>query len=83
MGVDFRDLNKTTPKDNSSLPYIEILVDKTFKNALLSFIYGQSDHNEIMMEMEDMKNTTIIIAWGVYFYTLMALGLKNVDDAYK
>ena len=33
MCVDYRDLNRASPKDNFPLPYIVILVDYTTKNS--------------------------------------------------
>jgi hypothetical protein len=34
--VDFRDLNKASPKDNFSLPHIDILVDNIANNLNIS-----------------------------------------------
>ena len=36
--VDFRDLNKASPKDDFPLPHIDVLVDNTAGHALLSFM---------------------------------------------
>ena len=36
--VDFRDLNKASPKDDFPLPHIDILVDNIAGHALLSFM---------------------------------------------
>ena len=40
MCVDFRDLNKACPKDDFPLPHIDVLVDNTLGNALMSFMDG-------------------------------------------
>ena len=40
MCVDFRDLNKASPKDDFPLPYIDVLVDSTVGHALLLFMDG-------------------------------------------
>ena len=40
--IDFRDLNKASPKDDFPLPHIDILVDNTTRHALLSFMDGFS-----------------------------------------
>jgi len=45
MCVDFRDLNKASPKDDFPLPHIDILVDNTARYALLSFMDGFSWYN--------------------------------------
>ena len=36
--VDFRDLNTTTPKDMYVMPIVDMLVDYTTNNELLSFM---------------------------------------------
>ena len=45
MCVDFRDLNKASPKDDFPLPHIDILVDNTARHALLSFMNGFLGYN--------------------------------------
>ena len=42
MCVDFRDLNKASPKDDFPLPHIDILVDNIAGHALLLFMDGFS-----------------------------------------
>ena len=45
MCVDYRDLNRASPKDNFPLPHIDTLVDNTAKNSLFSFMDGFLDYN--------------------------------------
>lgn len=54
MCVDYRDLNRASPKDNFSLPHIDTFVDNTVKHSLLSFMDGFSGYNQIKMAPEDM-----------------------------
>ncbi|KAI5428173.1 hypothetical protein KIW84_033254 [Lathyrus oleraceus] len=42
MCVDYRDLNKASPKDDFPLPHIDTLVDNTAKFAVFSFLNGFS-----------------------------------------
>jgi len=42
MCVDYRDLNRASPKDNFPLPHIDTLVDNTAKFSLFSFMDGFS-----------------------------------------
>uniref|UniRef100_A0A2N9HHR4 Uncharacterized protein n=1 Tax=Fagus sylvatica TaxID=28930 RepID=A0A2N9HHR4_FAGSY len=42
MCVDYRDLNRASPKDNFPLPHIDTLVDNTTTNAVFSFMDGFS-----------------------------------------
>ena len=64
--VDYRDLNRVSPKDNFPLPYIDVLVDNTTSFALFSFMDGFSGYNQIKMAPEDMKKTTFITPWGTF-----------------
>ena len=55
MCVDYRDLNRVSPKDNFPLPHIDTLVDNTAKHSLFSFIDGFSSYNQIKMAPKDME----------------------------
>ncbi|KAK8505874.1 hypothetical protein V6N12_042898 [Hibiscus sabdariffa] len=45
MCVDYRDLNKASPKDNFPLPHIDTLVDNTTGHSWFSFMDGFSGYN--------------------------------------
>jgi len=45
MCVDYRDLNRASPKDNFPLLHIDVLVDNTTDFALFSFMDGFSGYN--------------------------------------
>ncbi|KAI5397016.1 hypothetical protein KIW84_063009 [Lathyrus oleraceus] len=60
MCVDYRDLNKASPKDDFPLPHIDMLVDNTAKFKVFSFMDGFSGYNQIKMAPEDMEKTTFI-----------------------
>ena len=51
MCVDYRDLNRASPKDNFPLPHIDTLVDNTTKNSRFSFMDGFSRYNQIRMAL--------------------------------
>ena len=52
--VDFRDLNATTPKDMYVMPIVDMLVDSTTNNELLSFMDGFSGYNQILIVVDDI-----------------------------
>ncbi|WKA03511.1 hypothetical protein VitviT2T_021615 [Vitis vinifera] len=81
--VDFRDLNKASPKDDFPLPHIDMLVDSTTGHSMLSFIDGFSRYNQILMALEDMEKMSFITEWGTYCYKVMSFGLKNVGATYQ
>jgi ribonuclease HI len=83
MCVDFRDLNKASPKDDFPLPHIDVLVDNTARHAMLSFMDGFSGYNQIKMAPEDMEKTSFITPWGTYCYKVMPFGLKNAGATYQ
>ncbi|RVW83543.1 Transposon Ty3-G Gag-Pol polyprotein [Vitis vinifera] len=62
--VDFRDLNKASPKDDFPLPHIDMLVDSIAGHSMLSFMDEFSGYNQILMALEDMEKTSFIIEWG-------------------
>ena len=53
MCVDYRDLNRASPKDDFPLPHIDVLVDNTAQHKVFSFLDGLSGYNQIKMEPED------------------------------
>ena len=60
MCMDFRNLNKRSPKDNFPLPHIDGLIDNTDGHALFSFMHGHVNYNQVKMVVEDMERTTLI-----------------------
>ena len=81
--VDFRDLNKASPKDDFPLPHMDLLVDSTAGYPMLSFMDGFSGYNQILMASEDMEKTAFITEWGTYCYRVMPFGLKNAGATYQ
>ena len=83
VNVDFRDLNKASPKDDFPLPHIDILVDSTAGHSMLSFMDGFSGYSQVLMALEDMEKMSFITEWGTYCYRVMPFGLKNARATYQ
>ena len=83
MCVDYRDLNKASPKDDFPLPHIDVLVDNTAGSHRYSFMDGYSGYNQILMHPEDKEKTTFITQWGTFCYRVMPFGLKNAGATYQ
>jgi len=95
MCVNYRDLNRASPKDDFPLPHIDTLVDNTATSPLYSFMDGFSRYNQIKMTPEDMEKTTFITLWGTFCYKVfitlwgtfcykvMSFGLKNAGATYQ
>ena len=58
--VDFRDLNRVSPKDNFPLPHIDMLVDNAARSSTYSFMDGFSGYNQIKMAQEDKEKTIFV-----------------------
>jgi hypothetical protein len=79
MCIDFTFLNKHYPKDHFPLPRI----DSTAGCERLSFLDAYLGYNQIWMKVEDEEKTAFIMPYGVFCYTTMPFGLKNVDATYQ
>jgi hypothetical protein len=55
--VDFRDLNRATPKDEYPMPVAEMLINAAADNKILSFMDGNASYNQIFMALEDIHKT--------------------------
>src|SRR3954470_15950016 len=83
MCVDYRDMNRASPKDDFPLPHIDVLVDNTAQYSVFSFMDGFSGYNQIKMAPEDMTKTTFTTPWGTFCYKVMPFGLKNAGATYQ
>ena len=83
MCVDYRDLNRASPKDYFLLLHIDTLVDNTAKNSRFSFMDGFFGYNQIQMALENRENTVFVTMWGTFCYKVMPFGLKNAGATYQ
>ncbi|XP_019429378.1 PREDICTED: uncharacterized protein LOC109336979 [Lupinus angustifolius] len=81
--VNYKDLNKGSPKDDFPVPHIDVLVNSTADHALFSFMDGYFGYHYITMASEDVDKTTFIIPWGTFCYLVMPFGLKNAMAKYQ
>jgi hypothetical protein len=83
--VDFRDLNRATPKDEYPMPVVETLLNAAAGHKILSFMDGNAGYNQIFMAPEDIHKTTFRVpgAVGLFEYVVMTFGLKNAGATYQ
>jgi hypothetical protein len=83
--VDFRDLNRATPKEEYPMPVAETLINAAADNKILSFIDGNTSYNQIFMASEDIHKTAFRVpgAVGLFEYVVMTFGLKNASATYQ
>jgi hypothetical protein len=58
--IDFRDLNRSTPKDEYPMPIANFLVNAASGHRILSFLDGNVGYNQIFMADEDISKTAFI-----------------------
>jgi hypothetical protein len=83
--MDFRDLNKATPKDEYPMSVTETLINAAVDNKILSFMDGNANYNQIFMALEDIHKTAFRVpgAVGLFEYVVMTFGLKNAGATYQ
>jgi hypothetical protein len=58
--IDFRDLNRATPKDEYPMPIADMFINDASGHWIISFLDGNASYNQIFMAEEDMSKTTFI-----------------------
>jgi hypothetical protein len=81
--VDFRNLNKACPKDEFSLPNMDLLIDSAVGHAMFSFMDDFRSYNQIFMSPKDAKKTVFCTPIGNFYYTVMPFGFKNARATYQ
>jgi hypothetical protein len=83
--VDFRNLNRATPKDVCLMPSTDLLIDSASGNKMISFLDGNADYNQIIMAKEDVSKTVFCCPGfvGLFEWVVMTFGLKNAGAMYQ
>ena len=81
--INFRDLNKATPKDEYPMPIADMLINEAFGHRVISFLDGNAVYNQIFMAEEDTSKTTFRCPIGLFAWVVMTFGLKNAGATYQ
>jgi hypothetical protein len=83
--IDFRDLNRATPKDEYPMPIADFLINAASGHRILSFLDGNAGYNQIFMANEDISKTAFICPGfvGLFEWVVMTSGLKNAGATYQ
>jgi hypothetical protein len=83
--IDFRNLNRATPKDEHHMPISDMLVNDASSHKVISFLDGNAGYNQIFMAKEDMYKTTFRCPSfvGLFEWVVMTFGLKNAGEPYQ
>jgi hypothetical protein len=81
--VDFRNLNRSSKKDNYPLPKIEKILQRFVGSSKMSMIDRFSGYNQISIFPEDRENTTFTTPWGTFMYAKIPFGLMNARVTFQ
>ena len=83
--IDFRNLNKATPKDEYPMPIADMLINSASGNKVISFLDGNDRYNQIFMAEEDTSKMAFICPGfiGLFEWVVMTFGLKNAGATYQ
>jgi hypothetical protein len=81
--VDFRNLNRSSRKDNYPFPKMEHILQKVTRASRISMIDGFSGYNKISVLPEDREKTAFTTPWGTFMYAKMPFGLMNVGETFQ
>jgi hypothetical protein len=78
MCVDYRSLNEVTIKNKYPLPRIEDLFDQMKGASVFSKIDLRLGYHQLKIRESDIPKIAFHTRYGLYEYTVMSIGLKNV-----
>jgi hypothetical protein len=83
--VDFRNLNRATPKDEYPIPIADLLIDSALGNKMISLLDGNVGYNQIFMAKEDVSKTAFryMMFVGLFEWVVMTFGFKNAGATYQ
>jgi hypothetical protein len=81
--VDFRNLNRSSKKDNYPLPKMEHILQKVTGAARMSMVDGFSGYNQVSVFLEDREKMAFTTPRGTFMYAKMPFGLMNVGENFQ
>ncbi|KAM2246556.1 hypothetical protein ACFXTI_007362 [Malus domestica] len=78
--IDFRNLNLATPKDEYTMPISDLLIDVAANHAILSFMDGHAEYNQIFIAEADVHKTAFRCpgALGTYEWAFLRMRQHNL-----
>jgi hypothetical protein len=81
--VDFKNLNKSSRKDNYPRTKMEHILQRVTGASKISMIDGFSGYNQISILSEDREKTAFTTPWGTFMYAKMPFGLMNAGATFQ
>lgn len=80
--VDFRNMNRSSKKDNYPLPKMEHILQRVTSASKMSMIDGFSCYNQVYVLPEDREKKTFTSPWGTFMYAKIPFGLMNAGATF-
>ena len=68
MCIDYRMLNKATPKDHFPLPFIDEMLEQLEKLSFFCYLDGYFGYHQIPIHLDDQSKTTFTCPYGTFIY---------------
>jgi hypothetical protein len=83
--IDFRNLNKATPKDEYPMPIVDMLINNASAHRVISFLDGNAGYNQFFMAEEDMSKMAFRCPGFIdlFEWVVMTFSLKNTSATYQ
>ena len=81
--ADFRNLNRTSDKDNYPIPPMEHILQMVSGFELFSLLDGFLGYNQVLVVEEDRIKTRFRTRWGTFSYRRMPFGLINAGATFQ
>jgi hypothetical protein len=85
VGIDFRNLNRATPKDEYPMPIVDMLINDASWHKVLHFLDGNAGYNQNFIAEEDMYKSAFRCPCfvGLFEWVVMTFWLKNAGATYQ
>jgi hypothetical protein len=82
--VDFRNLNRATPKDEYPIPVADLLINIASGNKVISFLDNNASCNQIFIAKDVSKTAFRCLGFiGLFEWVVMTFVLKNAGATYQ
>jgi hypothetical protein len=81
--VDFKNLNRSSRKDNYPLPNMEHILQRVTGASRISMIDGFSGYNQIVVMLEDREKMAFTTPWGTFMYAKIPFRMMNAGATFQ
>ena len=83
MCVDFRNLYRTSDKDNYPLMSMEKILQTISRTIKFSLLYGFLIYNQVLIVDPSRLKTMFCTKWGSFSFHRMSFGLVNTGATFQ